>query len=236
MAKDHGPSVKDDKQYEGLRKQGMSKSRAAAISNTPEASSKGGKRTGSQWSSQSVRAAGQVAAATAPRRPRPVARGARNRAERAREVAWARSSRRGHGQASRPRPRELIERRDGPAWVRGLPWKFLSTRLRAPGSVGAGAGRGIAAGASDSRRAGHSSTRYNRARRGEGMMVTAAIDPRSFDGMGLGVVVADQGTTNRIQLDGERDLAHQQALRKANREVLDGLMHHSRPPPVTARV
>ena len=27
MAKDHGPSVKDDKQYEGLRKKGMSKSR-----------------------------------------------------------------------------------------------------------------------------------------------------------------------------------------------------------------
>src|SRR5918995_1848214 len=28
MAKDHGPSIKDDKQYEGLRKKGMSKSRA----------------------------------------------------------------------------------------------------------------------------------------------------------------------------------------------------------------
>ena len=27
MAKDHGPSVKDDKQYEGLRKKGMSKER-----------------------------------------------------------------------------------------------------------------------------------------------------------------------------------------------------------------
>jgi hypothetical protein len=27
MAKDHGPSVKDDNQYEGLRKNGMSKSR-----------------------------------------------------------------------------------------------------------------------------------------------------------------------------------------------------------------
>ena len=47
MAKDHGPSVKDDKQYEGLRKKGMSKSRAAAIANTPDASSKGGKRGGS---------------------------------------------------------------------------------------------------------------------------------------------------------------------------------------------
>jgi hypothetical protein len=47
MAKDHGPSVKDDKQYEGLRKKGMSKSRAAAIANTPGASKKGGKKSGS---------------------------------------------------------------------------------------------------------------------------------------------------------------------------------------------
>ena len=47
MAKDHGPSVKDDKQYEGLRKKGMSKGRAAAIANTPDASSKGGKKSGS---------------------------------------------------------------------------------------------------------------------------------------------------------------------------------------------
>ena len=38
MAKDHGASVKDDKQYEGLRKKGMSKSRAAAIANAPGAS------------------------------------------------------------------------------------------------------------------------------------------------------------------------------------------------------
>jgi hypothetical protein len=28
MAKDHGPSIKNDKQYEGLRKKGMSKERA----------------------------------------------------------------------------------------------------------------------------------------------------------------------------------------------------------------
>ncbi len=46
MAKDHGSSVKNDKQYEGLRKKGMSKSRAAAISNTPGASKKGGKNSG----------------------------------------------------------------------------------------------------------------------------------------------------------------------------------------------
>lgn len=46
MAKDHGPSVKDDKQYEGLRKKGMSKERAAKIANTPNASKKGGKNSG----------------------------------------------------------------------------------------------------------------------------------------------------------------------------------------------
>jgi hypothetical protein len=53
MAKDHGSSVKDDKQYEGLRKKGMSKSRAAAIANTPDASSKGGKSSGSSQSRKS---------------------------------------------------------------------------------------------------------------------------------------------------------------------------------------
>jgi hypothetical protein len=47
MAKDHGPTVKDDKQYEGLRKKGMSKERAAKIANTPDASEKGGKASGS---------------------------------------------------------------------------------------------------------------------------------------------------------------------------------------------
>lgn len=36
MVKDHGSSVKDDKQYEGLRKKGMSKSRAARIANSPD--------------------------------------------------------------------------------------------------------------------------------------------------------------------------------------------------------
>jgi hypothetical protein len=46
MAKDHGSSVKNDKQYEGLRKKGMSKERAAKIANTPGASKKGGKNSG----------------------------------------------------------------------------------------------------------------------------------------------------------------------------------------------
>jgi hypothetical protein len=53
MAKDHGPSVKDDKQYEGLRKKGMSKSRAAAIANSPGASKRGGKSSGSSQSRRS---------------------------------------------------------------------------------------------------------------------------------------------------------------------------------------
>lgn len=45
MAKDHGSNVKDDKQYEGLRKKGISKERAAKIANTPNASKKGGKKS-----------------------------------------------------------------------------------------------------------------------------------------------------------------------------------------------
>jgi hypothetical protein len=47
MAKDHGPTIKDDQQYEGLRKKGMSKERAARIANDPDSSSKGGKASGS---------------------------------------------------------------------------------------------------------------------------------------------------------------------------------------------
>ncbi len=47
MAKDHGPSVKDDKQYEGLRKKGMSKERAAKIANSPGSSKRGGESSGS---------------------------------------------------------------------------------------------------------------------------------------------------------------------------------------------
>ena len=53
MAKDHGSSVKNDKQYEGLRKKGMSKERAAKIANTPNASKKGGKSSGGGGSSSS---------------------------------------------------------------------------------------------------------------------------------------------------------------------------------------
>lgn len=46
MAKDHGPSIKDDKQYEELRKQGESKEKAARIANASsnESRSKVGER------------------------------------------------------------------------------------------------------------------------------------------------------------------------------------------------
>jgi hypothetical protein len=39
MAKDHGPSVKNDKQYEAMRDEGMSKEKAARIANANAASS-----------------------------------------------------------------------------------------------------------------------------------------------------------------------------------------------------
>ncbi|MGA8520966.1 MAG: Rho termination factor [Pseudonocardiaceae bacterium] len=47
MTKNHGSSIKDAKQYEGLQKKGMSKERAARIANDPDSSSKGGKPSGS---------------------------------------------------------------------------------------------------------------------------------------------------------------------------------------------
>ncbi len=45
MPKDHGPQIKDDEQYEALRKEGMSKEKAARIANTnrTKAGKKGGK-------------------------------------------------------------------------------------------------------------------------------------------------------------------------------------------------
>ena len=57
MAKDHGPSVKDDEQYEKLRKKGESKEKAARIANTSR--SKAGKRGGrsgsyEDWSKQDL--------------------------------------------------------------------------------------------------------------------------------------------------------------------------------------
>jgi len=43
MAKDHGPSIKDDRQYEALRRDGMSKEKAARIANDGSRSSTGRK-------------------------------------------------------------------------------------------------------------------------------------------------------------------------------------------------
>jgi hypothetical protein len=39
-------NVKNEKQYEALKDKGMSKQRAARIANSPDASKKGGKRSG----------------------------------------------------------------------------------------------------------------------------------------------------------------------------------------------
>ena len=43
MAKDHGSSVKDDEQYEALRREGASKEKAARIANAGDRSSTGKK-------------------------------------------------------------------------------------------------------------------------------------------------------------------------------------------------
>ncbi len=43
MAKNHGPSIKDDAKYEALRREGMSKQKAARIANTPDSGVRGGK-------------------------------------------------------------------------------------------------------------------------------------------------------------------------------------------------
>ena len=58
MATDHGPSVKDDEQYEELRKQGESKEKAARIANTGRktAGKRGGRsRSYEDWSKQGLR-------------------------------------------------------------------------------------------------------------------------------------------------------------------------------------
>lgn len=49
MARGH---VENRKQYEALKKKGMSKSRAAAISNSPGASKRGGKSSGTKKKSR----------------------------------------------------------------------------------------------------------------------------------------------------------------------------------------
>ncbi|MEB2776293.1 Rho termination factor N-terminal domain-containing protein [Algoriphagus sp. D3-2-R+10] len=42
MTKDHGPNIKNDEKYEALLKEGMSKTKAARIANTPNSGKKGG--------------------------------------------------------------------------------------------------------------------------------------------------------------------------------------------------
>jgi hypothetical protein len=58
MAKDHGPSVKDDERYEALRREGASKEKAARIANTDphEAGRRGGKAPPyEEWSVDELR-------------------------------------------------------------------------------------------------------------------------------------------------------------------------------------
>lgn len=52
IAKDRGPSVKDDDQYDGLPRKGMSRSHVAGIAITPGALKKGGKNSGGGSSSR----------------------------------------------------------------------------------------------------------------------------------------------------------------------------------------
>jgi hypothetical protein len=54
-------SVKNEKQYEKLKEKGMSKERAARISNSPGASSRGGKKSGSSSSRSSSKQGGTSA-------------------------------------------------------------------------------------------------------------------------------------------------------------------------------
>jgi hypothetical protein len=49
---DTRPSVKNERQYEALKDNGMSKERAARIANSPGASSRGGKKSGSGGNSK----------------------------------------------------------------------------------------------------------------------------------------------------------------------------------------
>jgi hypothetical protein len=46
VAKDHGPSVKDDGKYEALRREGASKEKAARIANAGKSASKKGGKAG----------------------------------------------------------------------------------------------------------------------------------------------------------------------------------------------
>ena len=55
------PSVKNEKQYEKLKEKGMSKERAAKIANSPGASKRGGKASGSGTRRHNSRQGGTTA-------------------------------------------------------------------------------------------------------------------------------------------------------------------------------
>jgi hypothetical protein len=56
MAKDHGASVKDDRKYEALRREGASKQKAARIANTGKSASRRGGKAGKyeDWSKDAL--------------------------------------------------------------------------------------------------------------------------------------------------------------------------------------
>ncbi len=56
MAKDHGPSVKDDERYEALRREGASKEKAARIANAGKSASKKGGKSGAyeDWTKEDL--------------------------------------------------------------------------------------------------------------------------------------------------------------------------------------
>jgi hypothetical protein len=58
---DKRPSVKNEDQYEALKRKGMSKERAARIANTPDASKRGGKKSGSGTRRRSTSQGGTTA-------------------------------------------------------------------------------------------------------------------------------------------------------------------------------
>jgi hypothetical protein len=58
---DKRPSVKNEKQYEALKRKGMSKARAARIANSPDASKHGGESSGSGTRRRTTKQGGTTA-------------------------------------------------------------------------------------------------------------------------------------------------------------------------------
>jgi hypothetical protein len=55
-------NVKNERQYEALKDKGMSRERAAKIANSPDASNRGGKKSGSSSSRSSSKQGGRASA------------------------------------------------------------------------------------------------------------------------------------------------------------------------------